>query len=161
MSNEVNNETEIMGAQNPQYPYVVRGATIYCSNGTHMRKLDMPSSHGSYIRDKAMMNKTDCKVGLDENIPPFGACRSENKDGKDIVIEDAKDIMPVKDENENEVTPAMPVEGKLCEPKLCGEWLDAEEKTLVDGEPAITIKSTITCSYGGTIGFRDAGQEVY
>ena len=45
--------------QEVHYPYVVRGATIYCSCGTHMRKLDMPVSHGSYIRDQAMMNKTD------------------------------------------------------------------------------------------------------
>lgn len=161
MADDINNATENTEEQEPQYPYVVRGATIYCSCGTHMRKLDMPVSHGSYIRDKAMMNITDCKVGIDQNIPPFGACKSENKDGIDIKIEDTKDLVTYTDENGNAIEPSMPIEGKLCEPKLGDEWSDAQEKTLVDGKPAITVKSTITCSYGGTIRFMDAGQEVY
>ena len=145
MSDEMKTETEEM-----HYPYVVRGATMYCSCGTHTRKLDMPASHGSYIRDKAMMNRTDCKVGIDKNIPPFGACRSETKDGIDIKIEDTKDLLQVTDED-----------GKLCEPELAKEWADAQEETLVDGEPALTVKCTITCKYGGVIGFMDAGQGVY
>ncbi len=153
------------GAQNPeeeiQYPYVVRGATIYCSCGSHMRKLDMPVSHGSFIRDKAMMNKADCKVGIDQNIAPFGACHSEKKDGIDIKIEDAKDLVPYTDENGQPIPPQLPIEGKLCEPKLAAEWADAQEDTLVDGKAALTVNCTITCSYGGTIGFMDAGQEVY
>lgn len=161
MADDINNATENTEEQEPQYPYVVRGATMYCSCGTHMRKLDMPVSHGSYIRDKAMMNKADCKVGIDQNIPPFGACKSKDKDGIDIKIEDSKDLVTYTDENGNKIEPSMPIEGKLCEPKPGDEWSDAQEKTLVDGKPAITVKSTITCSYGGTISFMDAGQEVY
>ena len=149
-------ETEEM-----HYPYVVRGATMYCSCGTHTRKLDMPASHGSYIRDKAMMNRTDCKVGIDKNIPPFGACRSETKDGIDIKIEDTKDLLQVTDEDGNPVEVPLHIEGKLCEPELAKEWADAQEETLVDGEPALTVKCTITCKYGGVIGFMDAGQGVY
>ena len=156
MSDEMKTETEEM-----HYPYVVRGATMYCSCGTHTRKLDMPASHGSYIRDKAMMNRTDCKVGIDKNIPPFGACRSETKDGIDIKIEDTKDLLQVTDEDGNPVEVPLPIEGKLCEPELSKEWADAQEETLVDGEPALTVKCTITCKYGGVIGFMDAGQGVY
>ena len=156
MSDEMKTETEEM-----HYPYVVRGATMYCSWGTHTRKLDMPASHGSYIRDKAMMNRTDCKVGIDKNIPPFGACRSETKDGIDIKIEDTKDLLQVTDEDGNPVEIPLPIEGKLCEPELAKEWADAQEETLVDGEPALTVKCTITCKYGGVIGFMDAGQGVY
>lgn len=152
---------ETQEAQEVHYPYVVRGATIYCTCGTHMRKLDMPVSHGSYIRDKAMMNKTDCKVGIDQNIPPFGACHSQEKDGIDIIINDPKDLVPFTDEEGNPIEPSLPIEGKLCEPKLEEEWLDTQEKTLVDGEPALAVNSTITCCYGGVIGFMDAGQEVY
>lgn len=161
MSDEIKNETENQEEQEVQYPYVVRGATMYCTCGTHMRKLDMPVSHGSYIRDKAMMNNADCKVGLDQNIPPFGACWSENKDGIDIKIEDTKDLFPFTDEEGNPIEIPMPIEGKLCEPKLAGEWAEAQENTLVDGKPALTVKCTIICSYGGTIGFMDAGQDVY
>ncbi len=161
MSDEIKNEAENQEEQEVQYPYAVRGATIYCECGTHMRKLDLPVSHGSYIRDKAMMNNEDCKVGLDQNIPPFGACRSDKKDGIDIKIEDAKDLLPIADENGNPVEIPMPVEGKLCEPRLEARWAEAQEKTLVDGKPALTVKCTIACSYGGTIGFMDAGQDVY
>ena len=156
MSDEMKTETEEM-----HYPYVVRGATMYCSCGTHTRKLDMPASHGSYIRDKAMINRTDCKVVIDKNIPPFGACRSETKDGIDIKIEDTKDLLQVTDEDGNPVEIPLPIEGKLCEPELAKEWADAQEETLVDGEPALTVKCTITCKYGGVIGFMDAGQGVY
>lgn len=143
------------------YPFVVRGATIYCTCGSHIRKLDMPVSHGSFIRDKAMMNKMDCKVGINQNIPPFGACFSQEKDGIDIVIEDAKDLVPFTDEEGNPIEIPLPIEGKLCEPKLAEAWSDAQEETLVDGEPALAVNSTITCTYGGVIGFMDAGQEVY
>lgn len=108
-----------------------------------------------------MMNRTDCKVGIDKNIPPFGACRSETKDGIDIKIEDTKDLLQVTDEDGNPVEIPLPIEGKLCEPELAKEWADAQEETLVDGEPALTVKCTITCKYGGVIGFMDAGQGVY
>lgn len=163
MSDEIKDGTENTETEEEevQYPYVVRGATMYCSCGTHMRKLDMPVSHGSYIRDKAMMNNADCKVGSDQNIPPFGACWSETKDGIDIKIEDTKDLVPFTDEEGNKIEIPLPIEGKLCEPKLGAEWSEAQENTLVDGKPALTVKCTITCSYGGTIGFMDAGQEVY
>lgn len=161
MSDEVQNESEVQPEQEVQYPYVVRGAKIYCTCGSHVRKLDMPVSHGSYIRDKAMMNQTDCKVGLEQNIPPFGACFSENKEGIDIKINDANDLVPFTDENGNPVEPQLPIEGKLCEPKLAAQWMGAQENTLVEGEPALNVNCSITCSYGGTIGFMDSGQEVY
>ncbi len=161
MSDEIKDGTENAEEQEPQYPYVVRGATIYCSCGTHRRKLDLPVSHGSFIRDKAMMNETDCKVGIEQNIPPFGACKSETKDGMDIVIEDTKDALPLTDADGNTVPNSEPIEGKLCEPELSEKWSDAQEKTLVDGKAALTVKCTITCKYGGTIGFMDAGQDVY
>ena len=142
-------------------PYVVRGARMCCSCGTHVRKIDMPASHGAYIRDKAMMNQTDCKVGLEQNIPPFGACRSKAKGGADIQIEDAKDLVPSVDENGNPIKLSLPIEGKLCEPQLAERWLDTQDTMLVDGQPALTVKSAITCKYGGIIRFLDAGQEVY
>ena len=71
---ETRNETEAPQEEETQYPYVVRGATIYCTCGSHTRKLDMPVSHGSYIRDKAMLNNEDCKVGnpMEVELPIAG-----------------------------------------------------------------------------------------
>lgn len=145
----------------PQYPYVVRGAKIYCTCGTHVRRLDMPKSHGSYVRDKAMLNKDDCKVGIDQNIPPFGACQSAENNEIEIKIEDTRDLFPFTDENGNPIEMPIPIEGRLCVPKLASEWMDAYEGTLVDGKPALRANCTITCAYGGTICFMDAGQDVY
>lgn len=161
MSDKIQNEAETQPEEELQYPYAVRGAKIYCTCGSHVRRLDMPASHGSYIRDKAMMNEKDCKVGIGQNIPPFGACFSENKDGIDIKISDGTDLVPYTDENGNPVKPQLPIEGKLCEPKLAEQWQGAQENTLVDGQPALKVDCNITCSYGGIIAFMDSGQEVY
>jgi len=57
--------------------YVVRGAEIYCTSGSHRTLLDMPVCHGSYIREKPMLHEKDCIVGV--NIFPFGACSTTNK----------------------------------------------------------------------------------
>lgn len=158
---ETRNESEAPQEEETQYPYVVRGATIYCTCGSHTRKLDMPVSHGSYIRDKAMLNNEDCKVGIDQNIPPFGACFSSDKDGIDIKINDTEGLVPFTDEDGNPMEVELPIQGKLCEPKITTKWQGAQEDTLVDGKPALKADCCITCCYGGTIGFMDSGQEVY
>ncbi len=136
--------------QVPGHPYVVRGAKICCTCGSHVRRLDMPKSHGCYIRDKAMMNNADCVVGLTQNIAPFGACTSPANQGADVIIADLTDLVPGK-----------PPAGKMCAPVLAGQWLGAQSKTLVDGKPALTTQCVIVCSLGGIIQFMDAGQEVY
>lgn len=146
--------------QELQYPYAVRGAQIYCNYGTHIRKLDMPASHGSKIRGKAMLHELDCLVGIDQNIPPFGACNSEENGEITIEINDAKDLLPMSDENGNQVPVTLPIQGKLCVPKLGAKWLDAQAETLVDGKSAVTVKCTIACAYGGIIAFIDDGQGV-
>ena len=56
------------------------------------------------------------------------------------------------------VIPEIPVTGKLCTPTLHNKWIDAYEKTLVDGVPAITTTCTITCAHNGVISFIDDGQ---
>lgn len=143
--------------------YVVRGAKIYCDKGTHIRRLDMPVAHGSYIRDKPMMNEKDSKVGLDQNIAPFGACSSENNENIKIEIATAKmeDLLPAAvAEDGSWVMPDLPLKGRLCVPKLCARWQEAHAETLVDGKPALTVASSITCSCGGVIQFMDNGQEI-
>ena len=52
--------------------YVVRGAFMHCSLGTHDRKINLPVSHGSYVKGEAILNKKDTATGA--NIPFFGIC---------------------------------------------------------------------------------------
>ena len=143
-----------------EYSYVVRGASIYCTCGSHGRKLDMPVCHGTYTREKPNMHERDCQVGLNANIPPFGACLSPANPGQEIMIHDAVGIMPMQDSNGNSVVPAMPIIGKLCQPVLADKWCDAYEDTLIDGVPALRVNCTISCIFNGTICFADDGQGV-
>jgi hypothetical protein len=54
--------------------YVVRGAHIKCDYGDGERQLDMPRSHGVYIKgDLPVMRETD-NVPI-KNIPSFGMCK--------------------------------------------------------------------------------------
>lgn len=154
-----------MSEEQVSYPYVVRGAKIYCAYGSHIRQLDMPVAHGAYIRDKPMMNEKDCEVGLDANIAPFGACQSPDNPNKKIEINDGTNAMqvPTDESCENFAPPSLPIQGRLCTPMLGEKWCDAKEDTLVDGLPALTTNCTLACCYGGTegvIGFMDDGQEV-
>ncbi|MCL2611350.1 MAG: DUF4280 domain-containing protein [Defluviitaleaceae bacterium] len=52
--------------------YVVRGACLECSQGSHPRKLNLPKCHGVYITGHPMIHKYD-SVPI-ENISPFGMC---------------------------------------------------------------------------------------
>lgn len=53
--------------------YVVRGAELTCSEGTLPSSLNLPQSHGVYIKDKPLMNVTDCVA--EKNIGLFGFCK--------------------------------------------------------------------------------------
>ena len=143
--------------------YIVRGARIYCTHGTHIRRLDMPKAHGSYIRERAMMHEKDCRVGLDQNIPTFGACHSETNENEKIVISSASadELMPVDISSDGSwVLPELPLTGKKCTPALCPQWEGTHDETLVDGLPALKVTSYISCTLGGTINFLDSGQGI-
>ena len=81
LKNEVYNtcfaQLELEKGEEIQFPYLVRGAELYCSCGTHKRKLNLPTCHGVYTNGKPMMHEEDCEVGDDKNIPSFGICQSE------------------------------------------------------------------------------------
>ncbi|WP_327860467.1 DUF4280 domain-containing protein [Aneurinibacillus thermoaerophilus] len=55
-----------------QQSYVVAGATLCCSMGSEKSKLQLPVSHGLYIKDKPQMNVMDYQPYV--NIMPFGMC---------------------------------------------------------------------------------------
>ncbi|WP_028558686.1 DUF4280 domain-containing protein [Paenibacillus pinihumi] len=62
----------IKGLGQEEYSYVVREATLKCSEGTHPGMLNLPACHGVYILDKPVMNVADC-VPV-ENVSCFGFC---------------------------------------------------------------------------------------
>lgn len=122
--------------------YIVRGAKMKCSKGTHKRKINLPLGHGVYVNGYPMMNKKDNEA--EKNIKYFGICKGGCEEGEDIYLigEDGVQLPP----------------GKKCKVTILADWMNAKEDTLVEGEPAITINSTLVCQYGGIIRFVTDGQ---
>ena len=147
----------------PQFPFVVRGAKVYCTYGTHITKLDMPLTHGAFLHEKPMLNALDCKVGINYNIAPFGICRSQRNKNQQIDIHEAnrEELVPIDVLPDGTwVVPDMPLEGRKCIPCLTrNRWADANTQVLLDGEGALTTGCTVACSYGGVISFITHGQE--
>lgn len=134
--------------------YLVRGALLKCSCGTHKRRLNLPLCHGLYVLGKPMINKNDCipQAGPEDvmdgkNIMFFGACKSKtNKNGRVTyeLIEDGK---------------SRTVAGSKCIPQFDEKWLNCHESTLVGEELAVTTESYLICRYGGFIICETSGQE--
>ena len=115
--------------------YLVRGALLYCTNGTHPRRINLPICHGSYIKGHPLLHKNDCKIG--ENISYFVVCESETPPEE---VED--------------------VQGLKCIPDILGEWRGVKTKTNIIGDfPALAMESYLICNCGGIIQPVTSGQE--
>lgn len=119
--------------------YIVRGAKMKCDKGSNQRKINLPVSHGSYVKDKPILNKKDSKP---DNISYFGVCQ-----------ECTEEEITVIDENGALKT------GKKCTPIISGEWVTTKDNNLVEGQAALTTDSIIFCTHGGKIKFLTSGQE--
>lgn len=124
-----------------QSAYVVRGATMYCNQGTHCRRINLPQSHGSYVNEKSMMNVDDCGA---DNVPHFGICVSPTNISSEVIYLIAED--------------GSTISGKPCRPLFWGKWMNGKEGTLVDGKAALTTDSMLICSCKGQISFLTDGQ---
>ena len=155
--------------------YLVRGAYLACSCGTHHRRLNLPRSHGVYIKDRehCLMNAADCKPGEGQgyNIPPFGICQAEGfpRSGKQPVLLKTETINPLtgeayRDINGHVIKFEDNVKGCRCEAAIEGMWQGTHTKTCVclKGEtpyPPLTTGSYLVCKYGGVIWPINSGQE--
>lgn len=122
--------------------YVVRGAKMKCDYGSHKRKINLPTSHGSYVNNKPMMNKED-RVE-EKNITYFGICSGSCPSEEIVHL--------IKEEDGSTIT------GKKCCLKILDDWIKTKDNTKVDGKPALTTKSELVCAHGGLITFDDDGQ---
>lgn len=105
--------------------YVVRGAELTCSEGSLPSSLNLPQSHGVYIKDKPVMNVADYVI--EKNIGLFGFCKKTDE---------------------------------VCQPELCGSWSHGKADLLIDNEPALLDRATLTCALGGKITIaKNGGQD--
>jgi hypothetical protein len=163
-------------SDNAPEEYLVRGAYLACTYGTHHRRLNLPRSHGVYIKDRdhCLMNAADCKPGEGQgyNIPPFGICRAPGfpRGDKPTVLlkTETKNPLtgePYRDGNGRTVNAEENVKGCRCEAAFVDNlWQNTHSKTLVHlkGEPlypALTTNSCLVCEYGGLVYPINSGQE--
>lgn len=164
--------------------YLVRGAVLKCSCGSHERKLNLPESHGVYIGENPMVNQTDCGVGDDKNIPTFGVCESAGNPCRKSLGETLRDglisslipgsgaVITVRDETEKILLvkeDGTNVRGYPCTPCIISTWQNAHEESQVvshgggdcclPGDSALTEQSFLICAYGGLIEPVTSGQE--
>ena len=150
--------------------YVVRGATLKCTCGSHERKLDMLKDHAVYVEGFPMVHELDKE--LEENIKYFGVCSS----GSPLLNSESVKLVKISyDEEGNEIKQT--VKGTKCQPYIIGNWRDTKENVrIVDngdkdgfdkfrdpedenkGYRSVTTKSFLICRHGGIIEPLDSGQ---
>ena len=175
---------ELEEGQTIEFPYLVRGAQLCCTCGTHKRKLNLPLCHGVYIAGNAAVQEEDCQVGDDGNIAAFGICESEGHPSKkpwwvkvgkalfqgpighvmDFHEEEQKKIILVSEDGKSNV------KGYACTPCIVGTWKDVHETQKIarndtegtaegDKLSALTMESFLVCAYGGLIQPVTSGQD--
>lgn len=78
------------------YEYLVRGAMLRCTCGSHYRRLNLPQSHNYYKEGRPLMNELDSIPGTKDkcesafknrlNVPYFGVCTGGNSPGETILL---------------------------------------------------------------------------
>lgn len=115
--------------------YMVRGARLKCSKGSHTNRINLPRSHGLYTCDRPQIIVSDC---TDKNISYFGICNSftppKNSENIEIMKNDKK------------------IGGRKCCPDIIEKWQN------VHGN-AVTTDSYLICNCGGCIEPVTSGQE--
>lgn len=155
-------------SEKEEYEYLVRGAKLVCSCGSHIRMLNLPECHGVYIGENPMVHENDCVQGIDRqgNISWFGICRSERSQelpGKKVCYE-------LTEENSADGTIGETEPGKKCQPIIVGVWQDVYDKTRIAERledeterekqySTLTTGSFLVCNYGGIIQPVTSGQE--
>ncbi|WP_082798950.1 DUF4280 domain-containing protein [Metasolibacillus sp. FSL H7-0170] len=124
-----------------QLSYVVAGATLSCSEGDQTSTLQLPVSHGVFLKNKAKMNEMDFQPNV--HVQPFGLCQTL-----------ANPAVAAATAANNGVLKPMP-----CTPVLTMPWINGKSDQLIENSPALTTQSTNMCLYCGTIRVEDDGQE--
>ncbi|OUP64462.1 hypothetical protein B5F10_20200 [Anaerotruncus colihominis] len=137
-------------ASGGDYKFLVRGAKLRCSCGSHGRCLNLPKSHGVYYNGAPLVFESDCEVGEDANIRTFGVCSStdhpkkadglfagwkERLSGNTVTLQ----AEPVYDELGNVINEGENIRGLPCVPYIVGEWQLPREYSHLSDNSALTM----------------------
>lgn len=130
-----------------RYAYRLLKAKCSCGDKTFTQYLNLPEDHGVYFQNEEfpLLNANDHVAG--EHILGFGRCTSRKRCNDSIAANLIGDML---------LTPGVngliqDFIGYRCEPMTIVPWRFADENYLIDGAPALTVKSELSCYYGGTI----------
>lgn len=130
--------------ENGSEEYLVRGALITCSCGSHPRRLNLPQSHGVYVLDHPLIHEEDCVVG--ENISYFGVCQG------DTPPSGSEEILLDEYVGEGQESTGAEVQGPRCSPEIVGKWKSVKETTKLSGENnMVTTNAYLVCRCGGLV----------
>lgn len=131
--------------------YLRRLIKVECSEGTMANYLNIKEDHGvvwfstdengEVGEENPLMNANDHEGNV--NLMCFGRCQA---DSNRVFGEGAKRAFHV-----GSLIDAMGGRGYKCTPYCSRVWEQTRDDVLLDGAPAITADSCVTCYYGGTI----------
>ncbi|AZK48564.1 DUF4280 domain-containing protein [Paenibacillus lentus] len=181
---------ELKSAWRDTETYITSGAYMRCSEGTHEEVLNRVTNNGVYINKNPMMTVNDCKVStskidgdkafeklqknIDGNLYSFGFCRSD----KHPAFERGKNEPPTNFGGipDYDVDSGVEIATKFiypCIPEFIAslnaptsggssgpQWQNGSKTVMIDGVPALTSKSCLTCLKGGQITFLTNGMDM-
>ena len=172
--------------QSQKLEYLVRGALLKCSCGTHARQLNLEKCHGVYVGEHPLIHSLNCETGDGKNITCFGVCKAAFPPPTEHVTYQ-KDLKRDADGNPTGDRPWGFDIGHKCRPKIAfmevngsmlQSWQHSYAKTSIidnkDSEaaremetdegletmaiPTVTTMSFLVCSHGGLIEPYNSGQ---
>ena len=172
--------------QSRKLEYLVRGALLKCSCGTHARQLNLEKCHGVYVGEHPLIHSLNCETGDGKNITCFGVCKAAFPPPTEHVTYQ-KDWKRDADGNPTGDRPWGFDIGHKCRPKIAfmevngrmlQSWQHSYEKTSIidnkDSEaaremetdegletmaiPTVTTMSFLVCRHGGLIEPYNSGQ---
>ncbi|MNW30158.1 hypothetical protein D3C74_70340 [compost metagenome] len=121
--------------------YVVDGAQIHCSYGSHTGRFSVSANRGISIGDKLQGSIQDFHPQT--HIPSFGKCRSMHNPA----------VSSANKGNSGKIIP------QPCKPSVSMPWLNGKKDVYVDQSLALMSCSTNLCMWCGKISFTTDGQE--
>lgn len=133
--------------------YLVRGALLKCSCGSHLRRLNLPQCHGVYVKGHPVIQENDKEP--EKNISYFGVCSKATS-------EDSEEVLLVYSEIDRQYNPSLSedIQGYRCTPQIPHNWMSKKKDTYITKDfSAATTESYLFCTMGGIIEPVTSGQE--
>lgn len=133
--------------------YVHRLMRIRCSHGSIDNYINIPTDHGVMAGEdqQPLLNANDHIAG--QNIIHFGKCDSDENPERVFRKALVGSLLggPLLGGLVSDVLEKTGIMSFDCKPKTDEVWEETNDRNILDGAPALLMKSCLTCRYGGII----------